>query len=390
MTTPSSTRAAPPPSPIDRFHHPSYKYAGEYVPNESVRNMSVDEFMKSIGGKTYKLGDTLVPGVVVGGIMKRPNFKRDPSLYQAVKACATLAIDHYNESQLEPESKYQVVEIDEVDEISVAGSIFYITFKAKRAGQELESIPAEKEELSTFKAEVFNGIDDKDVRSVWKLDGKTSNPCFYVLKEGIQERMKEAAQFSAAAIDISASPVDDVIKEATQESEEAALNKSLDGKIEVMKHHGVVLKEFEGKIHELEAEIAGLEGKLELLKQLGHGATKILIEELEGKKQKLEGEIACLKGKIKVVSDHANVLEEVEGIIQEFVVEISGLEGKIEVLKRLLHYATKEVVEALEEKKKKLEAAFQNEEDSFDPEQKNTKKRKISAVLIATPLTTAT
>ncbi|KAL6548743.1 hypothetical protein OROGR_008509 [Orobanche gracilis] len=174
MTTPSSTSAAPPPSPIDRFHHPSYKYAGEYVPNEFVRNMSVEEFMKSIVGKTYKLGGTLVPGVVVGGIMKRPNFKRDLSLYQAVKACATPAIEHYNESQLEPESKYQVVEIDEVNVISVAGSIFYITFKAKRAGQELESIQAEME-LSTFKAEVFNGIDDTNVRSVWKLDGKTDH-----------------------------------------------------------------------------------------------------------------------------------------------------------------------------------------------------------------------
>ncbi|KAL6548734.1 hypothetical protein OROGR_008500 [Orobanche gracilis] len=64
--------------------------------------MSVEEFMKSIGGKTYKLGETLVPGVVVGCIMKRPNFKWDPSLYKVVKARATLAIEHYNEPQLEP------------------------------------------------------------------------------------------------------------------------------------------------------------------------------------------------------------------------------------------------------------------------------------------------
>ncbi|KAL6550492.1 hypothetical protein OROMI_020980 [Orobanche minor] len=53
MTTPSSTSAPPPPStsaapppsaavepPTDPFHNPSYKYSGEYVPNESVRNMS--------------------------------------------------------------------------------------------------------------------------------------------------------------------------------------------------------------------------------------------------------------------------------------------------------------------------------------------------------------
>ncbi|KAL6548742.1 hypothetical protein OROGR_008508 [Orobanche gracilis] len=109
--------------------------------------MNVEEFMKSIGGKTYKLGETLVPGVVVGCIMKRPNFKWDPSLYKVVKACATLAIEHYNEPQL----------------VSIK--------QAKRAGQELESIPAE--ELGTFKAEVFNGINDKNVRSVWKLDEKT-------------------------------------------------------------------------------------------------------------------------------------------------------------------------------------------------------------------------
>ncbi|KAL6550498.1 hypothetical protein OROMI_020986 [Orobanche minor] len=153
------------------FDDPSSKYSGKYVLDESVRNMSGEESMKSIGGKTYKPREPLVPDEVIGGILKRRDFKTDPSLYQTLKACATLAIERYNESQLEPECTYQVVEIDEVDEKGVAGAIYYITFKAKRAGQELETVP--DEELSTFMAEVFNGIGGKKVHSVWKLDVKT-------------------------------------------------------------------------------------------------------------------------------------------------------------------------------------------------------------------------
>ncbi|KAL6550494.1 hypothetical protein OROMI_020982 [Orobanche minor] len=165
------------------FDDPSSKYSGKYVLDESVRNMSGEESMKSIGGKTYKPREPLVPNEVIGGILKRRDFKTDPSLYQTLKACATLAIERYNESQLEPECTYQVVEIDEVDEKGVAGAIYYITFKAKRAGQELETVP--DEELSTFMAEVFNGIGGKKVHSVWKLDVKTvlatSSPiCSYV------------------------------------------------------------------------------------------------------------------------------------------------------------------------------------------------------------------
>ncbi|KAL6550496.1 hypothetical protein OROMI_020984 [Orobanche minor] len=165
------------------FDDPSSKYSGKYVLDESVRNMSGEESMKSIGGKTYKPREPLVPDEVIGGILKRRDFKTDPSLYQTLKACATLAIERYNESQLEPECTYQVVEIDEVDEKGVAGAIYYITFKAKRAGQELETVP--DEELSTFMADVFNGIGGKKVHSVWKLDVKTviatSSPiCSYV------------------------------------------------------------------------------------------------------------------------------------------------------------------------------------------------------------------
>ncbi|KAL6550489.1 hypothetical protein OROMI_020977 [Orobanche minor] len=161
---------------------PSSKYSGKYVLDESVRNMSGEESMKSIGSKTYKPREPLVPDEVIGGILKHRDFKTDPRLYQTLKACATLAIERYNESQLEPECTYQVVEIDEVDEKGVAGAIYYITFKAKRAGQELETVP--DEELSTFMAEVFNGIGGKKVHSVWKLDvktGATSSPiCSYV------------------------------------------------------------------------------------------------------------------------------------------------------------------------------------------------------------------